>query len=301
MIWDDFRYFLAAARLGSMSRAARELQVDPSTVSRRLSALEEELGAPLIRRSAGGLTLTQEGELVRARVEDAEVAMQASIHAIRASTTAPRGPVRVATSEGIAIELLAPATEDLVRRFPEITLEIEIGQTLVSVPRGEADVALRMLRRGNAPGQPSLLARKLAEVPFALYAPPQGDHEQLPLIVYSDSAPFQPADGHPQLPATRAHVRPSSMLTQRALVAAGVGVAVLPCFVGERGGLQQLTGPLTSIDLWVVVQPELRGAPAVSAVMSFLVELFQRDDIARLLRGRVADDELPQPPVSGQT
>jgi DNA-binding transcriptional LysR family regulator len=285
MIWDDLRFFLVAARMGSMSRAARELQVDPSTVSRRLGALEELLGAQLFRRGAGGLTLTAEGELIRTHAEDAELAVQGSLRVIRTRTNEPSGTVRISTNEPVAVEILAPAADELRERYPQVSLELESGRQIVNVPRGEADIALRMLRPGKAPGQPSLLARKLAEVPFALYASPNRDPAGLPLIEYSDLAPFKPGEGHPDLPGDRASVRSGCIVTLRALVAAGAGVAVLPCIWGEGGKLAQISAPLLTLHLWAVVHPELRGAPAVSAVLSFLVELFGRQELSRRLQG----------------
>ena len=106
--WDDVRIFLAAARTGSFTRAARSLGTDQSTVSRRLAALEAEIGAPLFERTPRGPVPTEIGARLREDAERVEAEVRRFAGTARERDAEPRGLVRVATTESIAIHFLVP-------------------------------------------------------------------------------------------------------------------------------------------------------------------------------------------------
>ena len=143
MEWDDFKHFLAVARLGSLSDAARSLKISPATVGRRIAALEQRLGTRLFDRGQTGYALTEGGEAIRLKAEDIEEAVlsverEASGRDLRAT-----GKVRLATAEDIATFLIAPRLAEFRRSHPGIVLEMVASWDVVSLTRREADIAVR--------------------------------------------------------------------------------------------------------------------------------------------------------------
>src|SRR5262245_46570898 len=133
IVWDDVRHFLAAARHGSFARAGRELGIEHTTVARRVTALEEKLGARLFDRTRSGLRLTAAGEEIARRGADAE----ARVHEIErlAGTFADdaAGQVVLATSSVLAQALVAPALEALARLHPKIQLHLFVARRFVDL------------------------------------------------------------------------------------------------------------------------------------------------------------------------
>ena len=164
--WENLRHFLAVAREGTLSGAARSLKVDHATVSRRLAALEAELQAPLVERLPRSCRLTPLG----LRLHEQAQAMEASAFALerlaRASQEPMAGKVTLSAPPVLVTHLLARRLADFRRAHPAIQLSVSAQAQQVSLNRREADVALRLVR----PRESSYLVRKLGQMPFALYA-----------------------------------------------------------------------------------------------------------------------------------
>ena len=108
MEWDDLKYFLAVARLGSLSEAAHILKTSTSTVSRRIAMLEKKLGVRLFDRKSSGYALTESGVEIRRKAEDVEAAALSVERAALGRDMQPTGVVRVTASDDIAANLIAP-------------------------------------------------------------------------------------------------------------------------------------------------------------------------------------------------
>lgn len=144
--WDDARLFLAIAEAGSLSGAARRLRIAQPTVSRRLAELEAHLGEPLFARAAGGATPTPYGERL---LEPARRMAEWAAELERAAAGAegkPRGLVRVTAPPGIAYDFLVPFAAELRSDLPEVRFEVLSSIRHLDLARGEADLALRMMR-----------------------------------------------------------------------------------------------------------------------------------------------------------
>jgi DNA-binding transcriptional LysR family regulator len=162
--WDDIRIFLAAARAGGMSAAARGLAIRQSTVSRRVAALERRLGAAVFDRTAVGLVLTALGRRVLAAAGDAEGALRRVTDAPLAEERAVAGRVRLALTETMASLLVLPRVlPALLARHPALAVDLVTGDTAADLARREADVAIRffLTPRGD------LLTRRVATLPTA--------------------------------------------------------------------------------------------------------------------------------------
>src|SRR5687767_7054967 len=105
---EDLRFFLAVRQAGSIKGAARKLKVDHSTVSRRLSALEEALGSRLFERTPEGLLETSVAKTIAPLAERIEVMTRELMDAANAASATPSGPVRIAVSPVVADHFLLP-------------------------------------------------------------------------------------------------------------------------------------------------------------------------------------------------
>ena len=289
--WNDLRFFLAATRAGSLSGAARLLGVDQTTVGRRLAALEVALAARLFDRAPGGLSLTAAGErLVEGaqRVEEAAVDAEARVAGEDRRLT---GEVRLATSETLAAGIFAELIAPLRTRQPGIVIDLVTGIGHVNLLRRDADLAVRIGR----PTQPNLVARKLADLGWALYATADYLRGRPPLWAerVAGHAFIGYGDELANLPVARWIVerggdvvlRTNSILSAASAATAGWGVAPLPCFVAQtRPSLvRALDENIWSAEVWLAVHPELERTARVRAVMDLVTELVEGQ--REMLRG----------------
>lgn len=150
MQWDDARMFLAFAREGSFSAAAKRLGVQHSTVSRRIHALEKDLATPLVERSATGYVLTEAGEELKETTTRIERELL-SFEAVSAGQSdAPSGELRVTAIANMASSVLMPLFARFRAAYPNIRLRVEVTNDSVRLAERDADVALRQT---NAPGE----------------------------------------------------------------------------------------------------------------------------------------------------
>jgi DNA-binding transcriptional LysR family regulator len=299
MNWDDVRFFVAACRAGTLSGAARELAVDQSTVSRRLSALERSLGVKLFDRTPDGLLPTVEGARLRAAGDGVEQAVLEFERHASGEDARLEGSVRLATSDPIASRFLLPRLGLIRERHPGIHLELVIARALADLSRREADLALRVVFSGSQPAEPSLVARKIADVAFAVYGSrdyldrhglPASDDDLRRYEFLSYAAGFR-QPGAEWLAAhvgePRVAMRCETMISMHAALTAGHGLGVLFCFAAEGDpSLLRVTAPIEHAGLWLVVHPDLKDKPRVRAVMDVLTEMVK--DSAALFGGDAA-------------
>ena len=295
--WDDLRYFLAVFRARTLAGAAKQLKVEATTIGRRLTALERRLEARLFDRTPEGFVLTAAGE----RVLEHATEMEAHVSAIERKASGEdrklAGSVRLATSENLSVGFLVSRLPPFLERHPALTVDVVTGTAAVDLLRGEADLALRAGPRMR-PEQQSLIARKVCEAGFGVYAsrayverhgsPVTKDGFAGHVLVgyggaLAEIGPSVWMREH----AGRATValRCNSMLGAARAVAAGTGVSVLPCFLGDPDPAMErvVSKPILSHDVWLVVHPDLRTTARVSAVYDFLVELIRVE--RSMLRG----------------
>jgi DNA-binding transcriptional LysR family regulator len=299
MEWQDLRILLAVARTRSVVAAGRELAVAHTTVSRRLAALELHRPA-LFARTPGGLVPTPEGEALLERARVVEDAMQALDRRMANLAGRLEGTVRLATNLPWG-ELLIPRLGRLRERAPGVTLHVQVSNVLVDLARHEADVAVRAIPPGQTPAWSNVVARKLATVGFALFGGecyfarrgerpgPIADLAGHEVITYGGNFPWQPGAALIAAAGPRARcVMTTNQLHGAAeAVAAGLGLAVMPCFLGEARGLVQLSSPIDSDEVHVAFAADMQHVPRVRAVIDTVIEAV-RDDAERLAGRRIA-------------
>jgi len=284
MEWDDLKHFLAVARSGGLSEAARALKTSASTVSRRIAVLEDKLGVHLFDRKASGCVLTENGKMIRRKAEEVEEAALSVERAALGRDKNAAGTVRIAASDDIAAHVIGPHLGRFRTRFPDISLEIVAQMELANLTRREADVALRGMRpeRGN------FVIRRAGYWPFGLYAarhyvdarglkPGLADLSGVEVITWTKE--WMHLRGGPWFAeyarGARIALSSDSRRVHQAACKAGLGVAILPCVIADREpDLICLLPPkrVLSLPLWLVVHRDLARTARVRAVMDFMTE-----------------------------
>ncbi|WP_375757559.1 LysR family transcriptional regulator [Corallococcus exercitus] len=269
------RFFVELARAGSLSSAARSLQVSHATVGRRVAALEEALGCTLFNRRADGYTLTAEGAAVLESAADMEERALA-IQRRAGQGGSLTGTVRLTAVEGLAERLLIPRVAGFRSQHPGIDLEVIEDSRSLSLARREADVAIRLAR----PRSGELFARRLSTLGYGVYAAPRGDTSAW--VGYDDSFAHLPESQWLARHAAGARMalRANGLMVQLAAVRAGFGKALLPCWFAEQErGLVRLPppAPLPEREVWLVVHRDLREVPRVRALIDAVVAIFEAE------------------------
>ena len=279
--WNDLRHFVVLAREGTLSAAARTLRVDHATVARRVAALEAATALKLVDRRARSYALTADGRRIAAAAAPMEEAAFAVERATRAADSLVRGEVAVSAPPALANALVAPRLVHLKRQHPGIFIKLIGEKRSASLSRREADLALRLSR----PTEPGLVSRRIGRFGFGLYGAPFYLKETPPhafaFIAYDDSMKEAPQQQWLEAVANGREIvlRSSDLENQAAAARAGLGLAALPHFLADGdAGLErhELQGREVGRDVWLVVHRDLRRAPAVRAVMAFLVDCLRR-------------------------
>lgn len=276
--WDDLRIFLAVMREGSFTAAASALGVEQSTVSRRIASLETELGAGLFDRTPLGPRPTELAERLRAHAERVEAEVRAFADAASGHEREPKGRVRLALTESMAIHVVIPNVLRALReKHPELDVDLVTSDLATDLDRREADLAIRFFR----PTQGDLVAKRVARMPMGVLARRDLAHRKRRKPEAFDWISFEiPGVPMPDAAWLAAHVkvpprmRTTSYLSQVEAVRAGLGVAMLvrtllrldPELVELDLGLPP--GPV--LELWLVTPSNLRDVPRVAAVWDFL-------------------------------
>ena len=289
--WDDLRFFLAVAAAGSLSAAARELNVNTTTVLRRIGNLEEVLDARLFERLRSGYTLTQDGTRLLQALEPVDTGMSSLQRDFQAGSGDVRGIVRMSASDMIAGQLIGPALQDFLTQTPDIALDIITDPSLTgpgAAPRvmnalRDVDIALRLAR----PTQGDMLVRKLCDVAYGVYATQtyldahggiaaSGDLSGHKVIGFSEEErPLGPVWWLSRAEkSAQVMIRSSSVATRLAAAKTSVGLAALPCFEAQNHAeLVPVLGAdlVGSLELWLLTRADLARLGHVRAVMDFLV------------------------------
>jgi len=281
--WNDLRYFLAVARTGSTLAASRALNVNQTTVARRIGVLERAVGMKLFDKRQSGYALTEAGVDLRATAERVEVEANAFAEQAGAMWRRISGVIRVTTNEGLANTVMAPALSAFRRLHPEVRVDLVVDERRLDLTRGAADVALRT---GSRPTESGLVARRLTPMAWAAYcsrdyAERRGCPSSVDTLcrhaVIGAEGPIAALPGWNWLreaaPDAEVVARSSSLTNLISAVKAGLGVTVLPCFLADSDAdLVRCIGPISGVqsDLWLLTREDARDVRRVRAFIDFL-------------------------------
>lgn len=279
--WNDVRAFLAVAEAGQIGCAAQTLQVDPTTLGRRLKRLEGRLEATLFERTREGQILTEAGERLLAKAEAMASAAQ-SIDETLSQGQGLAGNLRISVSEGFGTRFLTPYLKDFSRAHPNLIIELVASNGFLSPSKREADIAVMLSRPKAGP----VHCRKLADYALGLYASreyleqrgrpakPSDLRQGHTLISYMPDLLYAPElnyldEFHPGLAG---QIRSSSINAQYQLVVEGAGIAVLPRFIAERAGdlIAICTDRAIIRSFWIVTHRDTGGLRRVRAGKQWL-------------------------------
>lgn len=284
--WDDLRHVLAIHRHGTLARAGSALRMDPTTVGRRLAALEQRAGVRLFERAPEGWAATAAGLDLVQRAQSVEDEVLAAERELSGANERLSGTVRLTATEMLATRFIMPHLWRFRERYPDLTLDLICSNRALDLSRREADIALRLTR----PQQPSIVARRLAEIELALYASPSylsrrgtpaepdkslRGHE---IILFGQSRAFTIENEwlEARLDGGRIALRADSVTAIYAATAGGLGIGLLPRAVADEDPTVQRLSTRSCPEprvIWQMVHRDLHKAPRVRAVLDFLGEL----------------------------
>ncbi|MEO3415112.1 LysR family transcriptional regulator [Roseovarius sp. CAU 1744] len=288
--WDDIRYFLAVARSGSIRAAAAAIDVNHSTVSRRVDAFESRLGARVFERLPKGYFLTEAGEHILDLAQRIEADAMAVERRLAGRDANLGGILKVTLPNTVATKLIMPDLITFAEANPEIRLDLDVSLSMADLAWRQADVAIRI--SNDPPG--NLVGRRLVKYARSIYASPDYLAERdlassggLEWIGWNDAvenpqwvreSPFPDAPVKHCVPNTLTHLEAAKN---------GMGICMLPCFVGDtEPGLRRLPPGNTEPDreIWLLTHEDLRNTARVRRFMDFMADaiISKRD----LLEGR---------------
>jgi DNA-binding transcriptional LysR family regulator len=283
--WDDIRYFLALARTGSTTAAAKLLAVNHSTVSRRIGQLEDRIGARLFDRLASGAVPTAAGAALVGVAEQVERRATEFSRGASAEDARLAGRLVVTAPSLLTSYVLMPMVADFAARHPDIELEVVASDQVASLTRHEADIAIR----ATAAPQDTLMGHRLMVNENGLYCS-AGYLERRGLLpaeasgrkdldwIWADQSKGPPQWAQRYFPQGRVVAKVDGKSTGLAAARAGMGVAELPVMVGraipDLIRLPGLQAP-SDKDVWVLHHRDFRRTARVRAFVTDMRQQFR--------------------------
>jgi DNA-binding transcriptional LysR family regulator len=276
--WDNLRYVLMVANKGSISAAARELEVNRTTVLRRINIFQQDLNCRIFDRGDSGYVLTPEAEKMIDAAREVESTLFNMQRQIAGHELKLEGELRVTTTDTFMVSLLGPHLASFQQTHPHIVVEVSMTNNILDLNRRDADVAIRPARVPDK----GLIGRRLCEVDFGIYATPKllrsidrgsifdarwigfvDDLMQSPIGVWFDAT----------VNTRNICLRCDSFVAVRVAAESGIGLALLPNLLGESSAqLTRLEADVTdlSVSLWALAHPDLARSARVHAFIEHL-------------------------------
>jgi DNA-binding transcriptional LysR family regulator len=287
--WDDFRYFLAVARAGTLTGAAEKLRTDHTTVARHIRSFEAAIRQQLFHRSHRGYELTDAGELLRGAAEALESTLVAATAATERGMKQINGTVRIAAPDGFGSLYLAPKLAEVTKQHPRLKIELLAMARMVSLSEREADIAIALSR----PEHMRVTSRKLVDYRSFLYASRSYLQQSTPIhnreglryhqfISYVEELLFTPQLNYLKIlgDEVEARIRSTNLLAQVYATLSGSGLCILPAFIGT---LYPDLVPVLTEDIFIShtlhmhIHEDHRRTPHVREVANFIASVVTRD------------------------
>lgn len=284
--WDDLRIVKAIGHNGSLVAAAAALDLNHSTLTRRLTAVEQTLGTVLFDRRRSGYVPTSAGSELIALAERVETDILGVTRRISGHPRSHMGDLRITTSDALLLDFLTPIIADFQRRNAGLRIETIVGNKSLNLARGESDIAFRATL---APPE-NLFGRKLATIAWAMYgrridyvgaSPATEELYRRRWVSYGKGlAGLKAFDFvNRRVPAENIIHRSDSVAGAASAIAAGVGIGFLPCMHGDLvSNLIRISPvePEVYDELWVLTHPDIRKSGRVHAFMKHCAEAIMR-------------------------
>lgn len=297
--WDDLKFFLEVARTRKASSAAKRLAVDYTTVSRRITSLENSLGTLLFEKSRGnGFVLTAEGQRLLGYAESIESTLHLACEQVSGSGLALSGHIRIGCTEGFGSFFITPQLSHFVDDYPDISVDILPLPHFISLSKREADIVIALERPEHGP----YVCCKLCDYNLRLYATQEYLDSHAPLnstadlaehtfISYVDDLAFSSELLYLSnlLPGAQAQLRSTSVIAQYQAALQGRAVAILPCFLAEQDSrLIPVLAEEVNITrhFWMYCREDLRKLKRITVLWDYIREVTELNQGLLLGRSR---------------
>jgi DNA-binding transcriptional LysR family regulator len=285
--WDDLRIIRAVGKNGALAPAAAMLDVNSSTIARRLSKVEETLGVPLFDRRRTGYVTTAQGEELIALAERVELDVVTVARRVSGHVQGRVGDLRITTSDSLLLHFLTPMIADFKTHHPAIRVEVIVGNSSLNLARGESDIAVRATERPPE----NLFGRKVANIAWAPYVSRSNCVSSSPgmdalydrqWVSYGGKLSGLKAFNFVEKRVRHDNIayRTDSVAGAAAAIAAGLGVGYLPCMLGDLSPDLLRVGavePALNDELWLLTHPDIRKSGRICAFMTHCVEAISKN------------------------
>ena len=274
--WDDIRYFLAVARCGNLSTAAKQLGVNHSTVSRRIQALEERHGVRLFERLPSGYEMNLAASAIYELALELEAKNQQVFRQLFGQDSRLQGEINLTMPHDIFDYLLCQDLAEFKQHQPDILTNLVVAKGVKNLAAREADIAIRL----TAEPPDYLIGKRVANIQHGLYSLVNRDlSEAVPIIVWSGESAL-PLWALEHYPKAEIAMRVDDLYSMYAAVKAGIGVARMPCYLPDVIADKTVTRlpislPLSTWGVWVLSHVDLRNTAKVRSCREFLAEKLQ--------------------------
>ncbi len=271
--WDDIRYFLAVARSGSASGAAKLLGVNHSTVTRRIQSFEEKHGVELFIRQRDGYEMTDAAYTIVEQAQQMETQTQQISRTLYGRDGRLEGPISLTMTHDMFEYCLAPDLADFQKQYSAIQLNLTVNPGLRNLAGREADLAIRLTQ---APPD-YLLGHKVAALQHGIYASRSLATDESTPIVQWGSEDQLPEWATLHFPNAHTAMRVDTLSSMYAAVKAGVGVARMHCYMPDGLNDEEVVKlpvqlPRSDWSVWVLSHTDLRKTRRVQRCREFLLQ-----------------------------
>ena len=269
--WDDLLTLSTLIRAGSYSACARELDITHATAIRRIRRLEAALGKPVATRADGTFVLTAVGRNALTAARQMEQSADRLLREMEGASAGVSGVVRVAATAALGSDFLAPRLASLYAANPDVEVRLEVDNRVASLARRRAHIAVRLAR----PQEGDMVAQRAGTLRFGLYGAAHGPvGDDAPLCGLLDEGFALPEVAWPQSLGRRFAFQSNSQLAVRAAVRGGLGIALLPHFIGRDDPALQLVREVPEVirEIWLAYPAEFRGASRFRPVIDWLAD-----------------------------
>jgi DNA-binding transcriptional LysR family regulator len=283
--WDDLRYVLAVANAGSLASAARALGVNHTTVLRRVSAFEQRLGLRLFERLPTGYVLTAGGEELIAAARHIDDTVTTLERKLAGQDLRLSGTIRITTTDTLMGSVLPEILAEFRTAHPGIQIEVAVSNLMFNLSKRDADVAIRPAK--DPPD--TLVGRRVAKIAFAIYGSREYVAKRRRIDDLAAERWVAPDDSlagtavanwmRAQLPTSDITLRADSLVALRQAAQAGLGLAALPCYLGDTSpDLVCVHPPIAAMEtaLWILTHEDLRHTARIRAFTEAAAAAFGR-------------------------
>ena len=282
LTWDEMCLVHAIANVGTLSGAARVLDVSHPTAFRRLNRLEEKMEVRFFDRARDGYAATAAAEEVSALVRRLRSEILAAERRIAGRDLRPSGTLRITTTDTLLFGWLSPSLREFRIAYPEIQLELVVSNDVFSLSKREADIAVRPTEKPDE----TLVGRKIGTIAQAVYmakklamtADKNEVVDSIDWIGPDDSMTYPAFDRWLEKEgfADRCRIRVNTVHGMLSAAKAGLGLSVLPCYLGENDEQLIRVGkeiPSMATDLWILTHPDLRKTERIRVFLDHVAEV----------------------------